>query len=232
MEKICKNQNSLRNHERLCKKNPNRDSFAKSPESEQKRLQNLKIANRNKDFSRRLCTCQFCKKEWSTTKTGWHLHEFYCHSNPNRKPGTFKGRKRSEEEKRKISEGQKIAHKEGRNCSWIGRRKRSFAEQFWYDIFAKDLGENSFENNYKVPNSKSAYFLDFAWPDRKLYFEVDGETHYSEEGKKHDEERAKFLQDKGWLLICRCRWSDFQKLSGDEKYSYIQDIEMQIKQQL
>ena len=97
--KECKNQNSLRNHERLCKENPNRQLPIRSAESEQKRLQNLRIANKNKNFSKNLCSCQFCKKEWITTKSGWHVHELHCYSNPNRKPGSFKGHKRSDEEK-------------------------------------------------------------------------------------------------------------------------------------
>jgi very-short-patch-repair endonuclease len=149
--------------------------------------------------------------------------------NPNRKPGSYLGRKRTEEEKRKISEGQKLAHKEGRNCSWIGRRKRSFAEQYWFDLFTKELGENSFENNFPVKAEKSAYFLDFAWPEKKLYFEVDGETHFTEEGKKHDSIRTEFLQKNGWVLIGRCRWSEYQKLTKDQKIKYFQEIENLLK---
>ena len=229
--KACRNQNSLRNHERLCKKNPNRQStsFNRTPESEQMRLQNLRIANKNKDFSKSLCICQFCKKEWTTTKTGWRVHELHCYSNPNRKEGSFKGHKRSDEEKRKISEGQKLAHKEGRNSPWIGRRKRSYAEQSWYNIFTEKLGKGSFENNYVVPKENSCYFLDFAWPTKKLYFEVDGETHYTQDGLEHDKLRTAFLEKEGWKLVGRCRWSEYQKLSFEEKEVFVNSIIKQLQ---
>lgn len=134
-------------------------------------------------------------------------------------------RKLTDEEKRKISESMKRAHAEGRASSWIGRRKLSYAEQSWYNIFTKDLGEGSFKNNFFV----KPYWLDFAWPDKKIYFEVDGRTHYTKEGLEHDRKRTDLLKEQGWMLIGRCNWSSYKKLSDNDKQKYVQNIEHSIK---
>jgi len=168
--------------------------------------------------------CEYCKKEWMTTRTGYKVHTIYCICNPNRKNIHNFGIKRTAAEKEKISIGQKLAHKEGRNSSWIGRRKRSYAEDYWYNIFLTILGENTFKNNFPVKTDNSCYFLDFAWVDKKIYFEVDGESHYSEEGIKHDIKRTSYLESCGWKLIDRCRWSEYQKLSFQDKNKYIDNI--------
>ena len=218
--KELKNQNALINHERLCKNNPQRECFDFHNENWRKKTIE---ANKNKNIERKIYVCEYCGKEWTTTKSGFKVHERSCDKNPNR--CLIKRHPLSEETKKKISEGQKLAHKEGRNSSWIGRRKRSYAEQSWFNIFKKYLGENSFKNNLAV----EGYFLDFAWPEKKIYFEVDGETHYTECGLKHDEERTLKLKEKGWKLLDRCRWSNYQKLTEKEKEEYIEGILNKIK---
>ena len=72
------------------------------------------------------CKCQYCEKSFNRTcsKT---LHERYCLQNPNKEIKL--GHPHTEEAKQLISNGMKLAHKEGRTSSWIGRRKRSYAEQ-------------------------------------------------------------------------------------------------------
>lgn len=167
------------------------------------------------------CCCSFCKKEFNT-RASKNRHENYCSKNPNAK--ILKGHPISEEVKDKISSGMKKAHKEGRAGEWIGRKTRSYAEQSWYNIFAKDFGEKSFANNFNVKK----YFLDFAWPEKRVYFEVDGRTHFTEEGKLHDQERTEFLKNEGWVLIGRCNWSEYQKLSKVERKKYVQEIEQKI----
>ena len=157
-------------------------------------------------------TCKFCGCERFSPKYAKTHHEKYCKDNPDRAI-------------LKISEGMKKAHAEGRANEWQGRRERSYAEQSWYNIFANDLGEKTFINNYFVKK----YWLDFAWPDKKIYFEVDGRTHFTEEGLKHDLERTEFLKKEGWDLIGRCNWSEYQKLSREEKEKYVQEIEQKIK---
>lgn len=168
-----------------------------------------------------LCSCSFCKRNFeyiSSKKT----HEKYCIQNPN--AILAPKHKVSEKTKKKISEGMKMAHKEGRANEWQGRRYRSYAEQSWYNIFTNDLGKGTFINNFFVKK----YWLDFAWPDKKIYFEVDGRTHFTEEGIQHDVERTEFLLEEGWTLIGRCNWSEYQKLSRIEKEKYVLNIEQKI----
>lgn len=129
----------------------------------------------------------------------------------------IKGRphKCSEETKKKISESQKKAFREGRNKPWVNpSMHRSYAEQYFYNIF------KGCENNYHC----CGYVLDFAWVDKKCYVEIDGEQHYSQAGLKHDKERTQVLLENGWTLIKRIRWAHFQKLSLEEKEKEIKSI--------
>ena len=167
------------------------------------------------------CYCTFCNRAFNRLASK-SFHEKYCIKNPN----AIKciGHSVSEATKKKISEGMIIAHKEGRANEWSGRRERSYAEQSWYNIFTNDLGKGTFLNNYFVKK----YWLDFAWPDKKIYFEVDGRTHFTEKGILHDKERTEFLEKEGWTLIGRCNWSEYQKLSKEDKISFVKDIENKI----
>lgn len=168
-------------------------------------------------------TCEFCKKDFvNISYQSFCNHvKHYCELNPNMTKIITKGHPQTEESKKKISEGMKKAHAEGRACEWIGRRTRSYAEQSWYNIFTNDFGEGTFENNFFVKK----YFLDFAWPEKKIYFEVDGRPHFTEKGKEHDLKRTSFLEKEGWVLIGRCNWSLYQKMSFEEKENYIKKIE-------
>lgn len=170
-------------------------------------------------------TCEFCKKDFVNISYQMFCNhvKHRCELNPNMTKIITKGKghPQTEESKKKISEGMKKAHAEGRACEWIGRRTRSYAEQSWYNIFTNDFGEGTFENNFFVKK----YFLDFAWPEKKIYFEVDGRTHFTEKGKEHDLERTSFLEKEGWILIGRCNWSLYQKMSFEEKENYVKKIE-------
>lgn len=166
--------------------------------------------------------CEFCGKRWTTTKAGFIQHIRSCKLNPNRID--VAGHPVSKETKKKISESMKIAHKEGRTSSWIGLRKRSYAEQNWFNIFEKYFGKENFKNNFPVSNGKSTYFLDFAWPEKMIYFEVDGRTHFTKEGIEHDKKRTEYLNNKGWTLIGRCNWSSYMSLSSEEKSKYISNV--------
>lgn len=161
------------------------------------------------------CRCQYCDKNF-TRVCSKNLHERFCLQNPNKEIKI--GKHHTEEAKQRISDGMKLAHKEGRTSSWIGRRQRSYAEQYWFNIFE----DTNIVNNFFIKDLH--YWLDFANVDKKLYFEVDGKTHLTEEGIAYDNERTKNLSLSGWTLVGRCNWSEFQKLSFEDRSKYIEQI--------
>lgn len=160
--------------------------------------------------------CQFCglicKRTCDLTK-----HEKFCKENPNKQ--IWRGHKTSDETKKKLSEAA-IKNLSGTHCNWLNKRK-SYAEEYFETIFTDA------ESQYQV----GRYTLDFAWTKSKTYIEVDGEQHYTKEGIEHDKIRTEFLIEKGWRLLKRIRWSEFQKLSKIEReneiYRLLQTIKMQ-----
>ena len=104
-------------------------------------------------------------------------------------------RKQSETMKRKIAEGTFIPPYKRNHSS-----KVSYPEKYFGKVFKN---ENVFcEKEFQV----GLYSLDFAWPDSKKYIEVDGEQHYVEK------------------CICRIRWTEYQKLSFNEKEQFIKNV--------
>ena len=148
-----KNENSLRNHERLCKENPNRQRIEEYTHNEnwEKACKGHKGAN------------QFTKAR----ELGLPVPE----GTTKGKVGFWKGKKHTEEQKRKISETQKKNFKEsGAKSIWHTQleNRKSFAEQYFDTCFP------NLKQNYHVDR----FFLDLANPEKKLYIEVDGEQHY------------------------------------------------------
>lgn len=123
----------------------------------------------------------------------------------------------SEETKKKLSEARKRNLENGIGNHWINPSiKRSYAEQYFYNCFENAKVE--VENNKWV----SHYCLDFLIGNK--YFEVDGEQHYTPEGLQKDKRRKEFLEAKGYILVARCRWKNFVKLSKEEKENYVANI--------
>ena len=131
----------------------------------------------------------------------------------------YKGHEHSKDTKILLSNKRKINLENGIGNHWICPNiKRSYAEQYFYDYF-KNNTDLDIQNNIWVDH----YCLDFVLDN--YYFEVDGEQHYqSEEAIKNDQRRYEYLQKKGYILIDRCRWKNFYKLSKDEKISYMDNI--------
>lgn len=100
----------------------------------------------------------------------------------------------------------------------------SYPEKYFKEVFDNEKIE------YKQNYYQNGYFLDFAWPDRKLYLEIDGEQHYVDERiVEHDKIRNEKLKNDGWVCIERIRWSEYKKLSETEKKVFIQNILTKIK---
>lgn len=213
--RICKNQNSLRNHERLCRSNPEYENNIKV-------LFTAKKIKSYKSKKGTLCaqlpvevTCRFCGKKWTSTKSGYSNHENHCNKNPNKKDGTFKGKHHSEESKKKTSETQKRNLKEGKVFGYKLNHssKVSYPEKYFMEVF-KSL---PVKYNYQV----GLYQLDFAIPEKKVYVEIDGDQHYTDKRiVAHDIERTQKLKELGWECIERVRWSHYKKLGPEEQKEY------------
>lgn len=100
--KECKNKNSLCNHERLCKENPNKQDVNSYTHTSRwyevmHSLSTIRTKQIKNDY-----TCRFCDSVYNTTKSGISLHEKYCNMNPNRVNHPNKGISLSEESKQRM----------------------------------------------------------------------------------------------------------------------------------
>lgn len=131
-----------------------------------------------------------------------------------------KGRRHTEETKRKISVYRKeylLKHPEKIPYLLSHSSKISYPEQYFLDCFKK-------YSNILFQFSVSRYKLDFSNVEKKLYVEIDGEQHYTDQKMiLHDIERTKNLLNLGWIGK-RIRWAHFQKLSFQEKKDQINEI--------
>lgn len=73
------------------------------------------------------------------------------------------------------------------------------------------------------------YTLDFAWPDKKIYLEIDGNQHKLDWMQEHDRIRTEYLTSLGWTCIGRVDWSWYKALCAKEKHKYLQNIKIAIE---
>lgn len=156
---------------------------------------------------KKMFICEYCQKEWETTKEGYANHVMYCSENPNQKCHSWIGRKHTEETKKKLSQSMKKAHQEGR--AWnIGKsrwnNKMSYPEEFFSRVI-----ENEFEDkNYKYEYNLGIYSLDFAWPHKQKCIEIDGDQHQRfQEIIERDKRKDALIKEKHWQVL-RIRWKD------------------------
>lgn len=156
--------------------------------------------------------CKFCNKEF---ENGLQLgsHTIWCELNPNRNQtrekisAKLRGTKLSQEAKINVSKGMKLAHAEGR--AWnIGKSRwnnePSYPEKFFKRVIENEISDKNYIQEYPC----GIYSIDFAWPEKKLAFEVDGEQHQRfEEYKERDIRKDKFLRENGWKIL-RLNWKE------------------------
>lgn len=201
---------SLRSHKSHCLKNPN--------------LKKRLVSDSSRNFKGRnfepncVCSCSFCNRVFSR-KSAKTLHEKSCRKNPN----WIKGHTTilSEEAKKKISDSMKKAHLEGRAGSFPSRKncEHSYPEKWLIGVLERELGliENK---DYETEYYFHKQFLDFAFPERKLCIEVDGEQHERFEDRKlMDAKKEENLKAEHWKLL-RLKWSN---VCNDTQF-YVQQI--------
>jgi len=136
------------------------------------------------------------------------------------KPGTFKGKKHTDETKNKIRISMvKFLDENPEMNPWVYShysKRKSYPERYWTKILEKT------NFNYIAEMRFHRYKLDFAFPDIKLNIEIDGKQHYNSDGSliERDIKRNNFLEEKGWKVI-RVNWQEYQKLNKEEKRKYV-----------
>lgn len=192
--KECKNKNSLVQHEVRCKSNPNYINVKSHSEKWLQAMHNRRGHGSNQYTKAK--ELGLPKPELSE-ETKKNLSErFSGDGNPAKK----------EDVRNKISDSMKIAHAEGRahnigECRW--NNKSSYPEQWFMSMM-----ENEFNQkvgvDYQREYSFHKYSLDFAWPDRKVCVEIDGDQHQRfQEQRLRDLQKDSYLKDEGWLEIRR-----------------------------
>ena len=152
------------------------------------------------------CCCTFCDRSFNR-KSAKTLHEKSCRKNPN----WVKGHTTilSESSRKKISESMKKAHAEGRAGSFPSRKncEHSYPEKWLIKVLNQELGLIE-DKDYETEYFFHKQFLDFAWPERKLCIEIDGEQHERfAERKLNDIRKNENLKAENWKLL-RLKWSD------------------------
>ena len=125
----------------------------------------------------------------------------------------------SNEHKQKLSKSQtNYLVKTGLNrWSKAHSSKRTYPEKYFVEIL-KDFCEEQ----YIIKGLP--YKLDFANIKHKIAIEIDGEQHYVEKNYiEHDKIRNLKLEEFGWKTI-RIRWSQFKKMSKEEKEKLIKTL--------
>lgn len=174
---------------------------------------------------KRLFKCSYCHRQWETTIEGFKVHEKYCTENPNR--SIPKSHPVSEDVKKRISEKQKENYK-GKSRFNIDRSQEPYSEKYFREWLDKESID--YKKNFHVDR----FFLDFAFPDKKLYFEVNGEQHYrkmhsGKDHQEHDKERAGILSNLGWNCIATIRWSEFRALQFNDRSVALEKLKSAIQ---
>lgn len=161
-------------------------------------------------------------KETSETvaKGAESLREYYkTHS------GTWTGKKLSEETKQKISAARKkylSEHPDKVPFKLNHSSKESYPEKY-FKIWLKK------EEIFEVQELQiDRYTLDFAWPDKKIYLEIDGSQHNLAWMQEHDKVRTEYLSNLGWICIGRVDWVAYQQLNKKEKHNYLVNLKKAI----
>lgn len=133
-----------------------------------------------------------------------------CIKNPERRI-VDKSKCKTDIYRQQASERMKERHRLGLASTFQNRNKcpHSFPEQWLIGVLKNEF--NQIENiNYKTEKPFYRYFLDFAWPEKRLCIEIDGELHRYEKQKENDNKKDELLKQDGWKEL-RLKWSYIMK---------------------
>ena len=193
--RTCKSDNNLRNHERLCKNNPNKQVTWLT--NNQDKIIEIRKSQGN--------TNQFTKAK----RLGLPIPIV---SEETRRKYSEAGlkRKHTSETKEKLSKIMKKRHKEG--TAWnIGKSRwnnePSYPEKFFMKVIENEFDDKNYIKEYPIEN----YSIDFAWPKKKLAIEIDGEQHQRfDDVKERDKRKDQILTENGWKIL-RIEWKKMFK---------------------
>ena len=200
--KKCKNQKSLRSHERLCRSNPNRQ------ESSFVQYNKTKGDVWNKGLTKE--TNDSLRKQGESISKHWQRV-----GSPN------KGKRMSDEQKSKISQSRKKYLEEHPDqIPYLLNHSSavSYPEQYFIELFGRESIDLLYHKQVGL------YQLDFYNDKFKVYVEIDGEQHYQPRALERDKRREEKLKSRGWNLICRIRWSEWKLMDKQQQDEIIELI--------
>lgn len=68
-------------------------------------------------------------------------------------------------------------------------------------LWSKIKGENLYGYKFRRQHGVGKYILDFYCPELNLAIEVDGDSHFIDDGPEKDAIRSQFIQDKGIRIL-------------------------------
>lgn len=124
-----KNGNSLRNHERLCKENPNRQELKTHTEVWKNAM---RLKKGTCCHPKQQVHCKYCGLVWVTTNFGKTAHEKFCKLNPLRQESKRLGTKVSEETKKRWKQnGRMGGYRKGAGRGKKGYYKGLYCMSTW-----------------------------------------------------------------------------------------------------
>lgn len=132
--------------------------------------------------------------------------------------------KLSEETKKKISEGRKqyLQNNPDKVPYLLNHsRNESYPELYFDNIFSKEYKKNE---DYKTYLQVGIYEIDFAFLNKGIAIEIDGDQHYLDKKiVESDIRKTEYITKQGWEILRVC-WSDYQKLNVKQKEEFIKEL--------
>ena len=98
-----------------------------------------------------------------------------------------------------------------RGFARVMRHEPSKAEaKLWEVLRDRKLGGFKFRRQVPI----AGYIVDFYCPARQIVIEIDGESHFSEQGKQYDQQRDAYLQGVGLRVLRFTNTQVMQELEG------------------